>query len=190
MSGIPSRIDGVTFSRLGRHADSRGGFAEAWRAKGMPAQEPFPAVQANLSQSMQGVLRGLHLHRRQSDLWIVVSGVAFVALVDVRPMLASPEGQPVVQTATLGRDETVVIPPYVAHGFLALEPLELLYLVTNEYDASDELGFLWNDPSLRIEWPRPTADSGPLILSERDLANPPLRELVSTLTRERQAGAG
>ncbi|NTU76473.1 MAG: UDP-N-acetylmuramoyl-L-alanine--D-glutamate ligase, partial [Alphaproteobacteria bacterium] len=29
---------------------------------------------------------------------------------------------------------------------LALEPLELIYLVTNEYDGTDELGFAWDDP--------------------------------------------
>ena len=32
------------------------------------------------------------------------------------------------------------IPTGVAHGFLAVEPLTLVYLVTNEYDGTDELG--------------------------------------------------
>ena len=43
-----------------------------------------------------------------------------------------------------------MIPAGVAHGFLALEPLELLYLVTNEYDGSDELGFAWDDPTAGV----------------------------------------
>ncbi len=81
-----------------------------------------------------GVLRGLHLHRRQDDLWIVAEGRAFVALVDVRPALAG--GAPaVVETRELGADDWVYIPTGVAHGFLALEPLQLIYLVTNEYDG-------------------------------------------------------
>ena len=42
-------------------------------------------VQANLSTSAPGVLRGLHYHRRQLDYWVVAAGRAFVALVDVRP---------------------------------------------------------------------------------------------------------
>ena len=51
-------------------------------------------VQANLSTSAAGVLRGLHLHRRQLDYWVVASGRAFVALVDVRPLLAGrPAGR-------------------------------------------------------------------------------------------------
>ena len=119
-------------------------------------------VQANLSTSAPGVLRGLHYHRRQLDYWVVASGRAFVALVDVRPMLAADGRPPVVETRELGADEWVVIPAGVAHGFLALEPLELLYLVTNEYDGSDELGFAWDDPAVGVPWPpsvraRPTA---------------------------------
>jgi dTDP-4-dehydrorhamnose 3,5-epimerase len=174
-------IPGVVWSRLTRHADVRGGFAEAWRARGSADADPFPGVQANLSSSAQGVLRGLHLHRRQSDLWIVVSGVAFVALVDVRPMLADASARPLVQTATLARDDTVRIPPHVAHGFLAVERLELLYLVTNEYDSSDELGFAWDDPKAAVPWPRVATPDGRPILSDRDLRNPPLEALAQAL---------
>ena len=109
------------------------------------------------------MLRGLHLHRRQLDHWIVASGRAFVALVDVRPMLERRPTARVVETRELGADDWVDIPIGVAHGFLALEPLELIYLVTNEYDGSDELGFAWDDPLAAVPWPtcpgrRPTAD--------------------------------
>ena len=67
-------------------------------------------------------------------------------------MLAAA-GRAVVETRELGADDWVVIPAGVAHGFLALEPLELLYLVTNEYDGSDELGFAWDDPAVGVPWP-------------------------------------
>jgi dTDP-4-dehydrorhamnose 3,5-epimerase len=77
-------------------------------------------------------------------------------------------------------DEWCRIPSGVAHGFLALEELELLYFVTNEYDGSDELGFAWDDPELAIPW----ASAGVLIepiLSDRDLESPSLRELADRL---------
>ncbi len=138
-------IPGVSFATLS-NSDSRGSFAEAWRASGGSGGDSFAGVQANLSSSTGGVLRGLHLHRRQSDLWIVLSGVAFVSLVDVRPMLEEGAAVPEIVTATLGRDETVTIPPLVAHGFLAVEPLELLYVVTNEYDETDQAQTAWDDP--------------------------------------------
>lgn len=171
-------LDGVTWGRIERHGDERGSFRELWRRGTL--DQPF--VQANLSTSAAGVLRGLHLHRRQVDHWIVASGRAFVALVDVRPQLHGTGPEPLIETRTLDADETVTIPEGVAHGFLALEPLELVYLVTNEYDGSDELGFAWDDPSAGVPWPAvtATADGGP-VLSGRDRSNPTLEELVARL---------
>jgi dTDP-4-dehydrorhamnose 3,5-epimerase len=188
-----SALPGVRYGRLQRHSDARGSFRELWRAgrfEAIPAAdagEPPGAaptfVQANLSTSALGVLRGLHVHRRQLDYWTVVSGRAFVALVDIRPLLAGDAGA-VVETRELGADETVLIPSGVAHGFLALEPLDLLYLVTNEYDGSDELGFAWDDPAVGVPWPRiPGSPDGRPLVSDRDRTNPSLAELVASLNQ-------
>ena len=182
----PSTIDGVRYGAIDRHADARGAFRELWRAstrgaaaeaRGGQTLDTF--VQANLSTSNRGVLRGLHLHQRQQDHWLVSAGRAFVALVDVRPMLADPDGgAPIVETRELVEDEWVDIPVGVAHGFLALTTLELIYFVTNEYDGTDELGFAWDDPDANVGWP----DVGePLVLSERDRTNPRLADLVTRL---------
>lgn len=184
----PSGLAGVRYGAVARHGDRRGAFRELWRAStfdGPPAAASGGAaafVQANLSTSADGVLRGLHLHRRQLDYWVVASGRAFVALVDVRPVLEGSGPRPLVETRELAADEWVVIPVGVGHGFLALEPLELVYLVTNEYDGTDELGFAWDDPAVGVPWPRlaSTPDGRP-ILSDRDLANPSLAELVARL---------
>jgi dTDP-4-dehydrorhamnose 3,5-epimerase len=75
-----------------------------------------------------------------------------------------------------------VIPAGIAHGFLALDPLHLIYFVTNEYDGSDELGFAWDDPAVAVAWPilAGTPDGRP-ILSGRDLENPTLAELLVRL---------
>jgi dTDP-4-dehydrorhamnose 3,5-epimerase len=176
----PSALPGVQFGAIARHADDRGSFRELWREHGIDGAAPF--VQANLSTSAAGVLRGLHLHRRQLDYWVVASGRAFVALVDVRQLLESSAGLPAIETRELRADEWVVIPEGVAHGFLALEPLELLYMVTNLYDGSDELGFAWDDPAVAIPWPAVEhAPNGRPIVSERDASNPALAELVGRL---------
>ena len=190
-----SSLAGVRYGGLVRHADARGSFRELWRASAFPALTPAetgarpgtePAfVQANLSTSLPGVLRGLHYHRRQLDYWVVLSGRALVALVDVRPLLEGRGERAPVETRELAVDEWVVIPAGVAHGFLALEALELLYLVTNEFDNSDELGFAWDDPAVGVSWPAVagTPDGRP-ILSDRDRSNPSLADLVASL-RER-----
>ena len=151
------------------------------RPSGAPAGSEPRFVQSNLSSSAAGVLRGLHYHRRQLDYWTVATGRAFVALVDVRPLVAG-SGPSVVETRELAADDWVVIPAGVAHGFLALEPLELVYLVTNEFDGTDELGFAWDDPAVGVPWPRVGATSdGRPILSERDRSNPSLADLVASL---------
>jgi dTDP-4-dehydrorhamnose 3,5-epimerase len=196
----PSALPGVRYGAIARHGDSRGAFRELWRASSFPSltpeetgtapgtaprtvpgAEPPRFVQVNQSSSAAGVLRGLHYHRRQLDYWVVGSGRAFVALVDVRPVVAGG-GAAVVETRELAADEWVVIPTGVAHGFLALDPLELVYLVTNEFDGSDELGFAWDDPAVGVPWPPvPATADGLPILSDRDRSNPSLEELVASL---------
>jgi len=183
----------VTWGSVVRRADERGSFRELWREDtaapldpratgGAPGAQPR-FVQANLSTSVAGVLRGLHVHRRQLDHWIVASGRAFVALVDLRDALAGRGGEtPAIETRSVGPDTTVTIPAGVAHGFLAIEPLELVYLVTNLHDGSDELGFAWDDPAVGVPWPQAvgTPDGRPIV-SNRDRVNPPLAELLARL---------
>src|SRR3954447_4132071 len=96
-----SAIPGVSWGSITRHEDERGSFREVWRATafdgltndltGAAAGTPARFTQSNLSISQAGVLRGLHLHRRQLDHWVVASGTACIALIDVRPMLAGAD---------------------------------------------------------------------------------------------------
>ena len=157
-----SAIPGVVVAEHRTFPDQRGTFLELMRGSDYPVE----FVQANHSFSRAGVLRGLHHHQHQYDLWYVVKGRAQIALADLRgttPMVESFELDG--SSAT-----TLLIPPGVAHGYLALEDLDLIYLVTQTYDPSDEHGIAWNDPTLAIEWKA----SDP-VLSPRDQTNPPLR---------------
>ncbi|CAN5853195.1 dTDP-4-dehydrorhamnose 3,5-epimerase [soil metagenome] len=170
----PGRIPGVMRRSIAFHPDDRGSFGELWRASWTTALGD-PMRQANLSRSAARVLRGLHYHRRQADLWIVVDGHPFIALVDVRPALRG-EDEPVVETMDAGPGDALYLPEGVAHGFYARDPVTLVYLVTSEYDGSDELGFTWDDPSAAVPWP----DREP-ILSARDAEAPTLARLLEGL---------
>ena len=158
----PERIDGVHVLCPERFADERGSFLEVFREDQLDAR----FVQANHSHSRRGVLRGLHHHRHQTDAWYVVRGRALAGLVDLRNLPSL-----LVSTVELSGDDpaTLVIPPGVAHGFLALEDLDLVYWVTHPYDASDEHSLAWNDPTAAVPW----GVNDP-ILSDRDRAAPPL----------------
>ncbi len=174
-------LPGVLVRRVPVHPDERGSFSELWRADWfdeLPPGTAAPMRQANLSRSVPRVLRGLHLHRRQADFWIVAEGSAFVALVDIRPMLAGTGG-PAVHTIEASAGTAIYLPEGVAHGFYARDGLTLVYLVTNEYDGTDELGFAFNDPEVGVPWPDPDP-----VVSARDRSEGTLARLVERLKRE------
>jgi dTDP-4-dehydrorhamnose 3,5-epimerase len=59
----------------------------------------------------------------------------------------------------------MIIPEGFAHGFQVIKQnTELLYLHTASYTPEVELGVLFNDEKIRIEWPLQVTD-----ISDRDL---------------------
>ena len=162
-------IAGVVVVSLTEHGDERGRFVETFRQEWLGDARPM--VQGNRSDSVRGVLRGLHYHRRQADYWYCPRGTILAAMHDLR---RSSPTRGASLTLELGEAAQIglYIPPGVAHGFQALTDATLTYLVDNYYDASDELGLAWDDPTAAIEWP--IADP---VLSGRDQANPKLEEI-------------
>lgn len=47
---------------------------------------------------------------------------------------------------------------------------EFLYKCTDFYDPSSEAGIMWNDPTIRIDWPIPEGEAP--IISEKDTKHP------------------
>ena len=178
---VDTPLGGVVRRTLPAVDDARGSFRELWRASWTVPIGTAPFVQSNLSRSRAGVLRGLHFHLRQTDLWVVLEGRAHVSLVDVRGHLDGSTGSPLTFAGVLGTGEAIVIPEGVAHGLWALEPAALLYLVTNEYDGTDEHGFAWNDSEAAAEWP-----AGQPILSDRDRTAPSLAAAITAAQVTRQ----
>lgn len=153
-------IPGVSVVEVKSLPDDRGWFAEIARSSTYP--DAF--VQLNHSHSRRGVLRGLHYHREQADLWYLARGRAQVALADLRDPAETRVDTLILDAAA---PKTLYIPPGVAHGYVALTDVDLLYLVTREYDAADEFGVAWDDPALAIPW-----EVSDPILSPRDRSNP------------------
>ena len=144
---------------LRRHEDDRGWFAELARASALP--KPF--VQANLSHSRKGVIRGLHYHERgQDDLFVCLAGMVRIVVLD------RESGE--VFTEDIGDDNPVAlyVPGTLAHGYEALSDCLFAYLVTSEYDPSDpdEHGVAWDDERVRHLW----STSSPT-LSARDTSS-------------------
>ena len=153
-------IEGVNHIELTQHFDERGFFMETLRRDWFSETE---FVQCNQSFSEEGVMRGLHYHLKQEDLWMIPNGRALVVLVDLRE--SSPTNMAIEQFKLFG-PSAVRIPIGVAHGFYAEEPTIMSYHVTRYYDGSDEHGVMWNDPDIDVDWPMDD-----MVLSERDLTN-------------------
>jgi dTDP-4-dehydrorhamnose 3,5-epimerase len=172
---VESAIEGVHVFRLTPHPDDRGRFQEAFKKSWVPGAPEM--VQSSLSYSREGVLRGLHFHKRQADYWTVARGHCRVTLVDIRA--GSPTFRRTMQFE-MSEDAPagVFIPPLVAHGLLAVREMTLCYLVSLEYDHADpdEFGIAWDDPDLAIDWG--TTDP---VLSQRDRTNPSLDEVLASL---------
>lgn len=171
---IPAEeIPGVRVVHLKAHVDARGRFIETWREEWFPGCPKM--IQGNRSDSVPGVLRGLHYHLRQADYWYVPAGKVQACLADLR------KGSPTrgkIATLDLGGEPELglYIPPGVAHGYLALTEATMTYLVDRTYDPTDELGVAWNDLELAIPWKLQGAPS----LSNRDQQNPKVADLDPT----------
>ena len=127
-----------------------------------------------MTRTKAGSLRGMHYHLRQADLCYVSQGRVYMALVDLRAGQAKDEFR-------LDENESVLIPPRVAHGYLAETDATMTYLLTEEVDGSDEFGFRFDDPKAAIGWPMPSP-----VISARDRD---AGDLTSALAAVRTAGA-
>jgi dTDP-4-dehydrorhamnose 3,5-epimerase len=163
-------IKDVLIATLKPCGDERGRFMETFRKEWFP-QRSWEIIQANRSDSKAGVLRGLHYHFHQVDYWHVIKGKVRAGLFDLRPNSAS-YGQ--TQTIEMSEEKPLglFIPVGVAHGFVALTEVTLIYVVDNYYNGADEFGVAWNDPDIAMPW----GVEAPLV-SPRDAANPRWRDI-------------
>lgn len=137
------------------HVDARGALVELHRRSwhgytttenGTPT--PGEVAQVYVSTTAEGVVKGWHLHARQSDRFTVLRGAVLLALYDVRlhaqHLLRGSPMLPPVHELVMHPERNaaqVVVPPGWAHGWMALpgygEAL-VLNAVSHEYDGTDE----------------------------------------------------
>ena len=155
--------------------DSRGFFFESYNQRVLTESGIDGSfVQDNQSFSKRDVVRGLHyqIQQPQGKLIRCLSGEIFDVAVDIRRH--SPTfRQWVGETLSSSNRRMLWIPPGFAHGFMVLsEGAEVLYKATDFYAPQHERTILWNDPTLKIEWPYQSR----AILSAKDLAGSALED--------------
>jgi len=152
------------------HGDARGYFIETYNSRDFKAATGLDIefVQDNQSRSTKGVLRGLHMQRgaaAQAKLVRVLEGAVLDVAVDLRK--ESPSfGQHYAIELTAENHKQFFVPAGFAHGFVVLsEYATFFYKVDKFYEPGNEVGIMYNDADLNIDWQLPTSE---LIFSEKD----------------------
>lgn len=165
----PTKIPGAFIIYPQVHGDERGYFMESFHASQMSLAigRQYDWVQDNESCSQKNVLRGLHFQlppMAQAKLVRVSRGAVLDVIVDLRKDSIT-YGQSLTVELNAKDKQQLLVPRGMAHGFLTLESDTVFcYKCDQYYSPQDERVLLWNDPSLKIEWPTDI----PLV-SEKDL---------------------
>ena len=152
------------------NGDARGYFIETYNSSDFKAATGLELefVQDNQSRSSKGVLRGLHMQKgaaAQAKLVRVLEGAVLDIAVDLRK--GSPSfGQHFAIELTADNNKQFYVPAGFAHGFVVLsEYATFFYKVDKFYEPGNEVGIMYNDADLNIDWQLPTSE---LIFSEKD----------------------
>jgi dTDP-4-dehydrorhamnose 3,5-epimerase len=110
----------------------------------------------------------------QAKLVMVLRGRVFDVAVDCRKG-SSTYGEHVSAELSDGEWNQLFVPEGFAHGFCTIEPDTLvLYKVSAPYAPQLDSGILWNDPDLKIDWPKAAERA---VLSDKDQRLPRFRDL-------------
>lgn len=160
--------------------DDRGYFYESFNQRTFEQATGISVnfVQDNQSFSSYGVIRGLHAQageNAQAKLVRVLKGEVLDVVVDNRPNSAT-FGQHYSVKLSEANKQQLYVPRGFLHGFAVLsETAEFFYKCDNFYSKESEIGVLFSDPALGIDWQIPSDQQ---LVSDKDLA---LRTFSSTL---------
>jgi dTDP-4-dehydrorhamnose 3,5-epimerase len=137
--------------------DDRGSFLESFSQKVFEEQTGLKVrfVQDNQSISKRGVVRGLHLQQgifAQAKLVRVIYGAIIDVVVDVRKG-SKTFGQSFSCILSSKNNKQLFVPRGFLHGFASLEDGTIFsYKCDNYYHKEAELGVVYNDKDLKINW--------------------------------------
>lgn len=147
-------IEGVKIKRLKVIPDERGLLMEILRNDDEFYQK---FGQVYLSVVYPEVVKGWHYHKKQTDHFAFVKGMAKVVLYDMRERSAT-KGE--INEFFMGENNPIllVIPPFVLHGMkgVGTEPAYLINTPTEHYvyGEPDEFRVPAHSPDIPYDWSR------------------------------------
>ena len=163
-------IEGPLLLKPRVFTDDRGYFLESYNKNkfkdltGVDTQ----FIQDNESKSNYGTLRGFHYQKppyAQAKLVRVVKGKVNDVIIDLRSD-SNTYGQHISVILSEENKHQLFVPRGFAHSFLVLEDQTIFsYKVDNKYAPDHDSGIIWNDPSVKFEWP---IEHEKILLSAKD----------------------
>ena len=164
------------------HGDERGEFVEWFRADYLKNATgiDFSTIQANLSVSQKGTLRGIHFADGppgQAKYVMCPTGAIQDYVVDIR--VGSPTfGTWEAVTITAQDRNAILLDVGLGHGFVALEEgTTVTYLVTDYYKPQAEHAINPRDRDLGLEFPFSGQE---LLVSAKDREAPSLQDALAS----------
>ena len=165
-----TNLEGCFILEPNVYDDERGSFFESFNKKkfqeitGLDIQ----FVQDNQSVSEKGVIRGLHFQTgdfTQAKLVRVIKGKVLDVAVDVRND-SKTFGQHFSIELSEENNKQLFVPRGFLHGFSVLEDNTIFaYKCDNYYNKESEIGILYNDSDLNIDWHLKKEE---IVLSQKD----------------------
>ena len=172
------------------HVDERGEFVEWFRADHIRSETglDFSTIQANLSVSERGTLRGIHfadVSPGQAKYVMCATGSIKDYVVDIR--VGSPTlGKWEALTLSAKDRNAILLDVGLGHAFVALEDeTTVTYLVTDNYKPHAEHAINPEDLELGLQFPINAKD---LLVSVKDREAPTFAEALATGMLPKWAG--
>lgn len=180
MNIIETPIEGLVIIEPKIWQDDRGYFFESYNKSTFEKLGiTLEFVQDNQSFSHKNVLRGLHTQASpysQGKLVRVIQGKVLDVAVDIRKGSAT-YGKHFSIELSGENNKMFYVPPGFLHGFVTLEDKTIFnYKCTDLFNKESEIGVIWNDKDLAIDWGIDPADA---IVSMKDAVLPAFSAIKS-----------
>lgn len=179
-TSTPTEIEGIRVINRPAYPDERGQFTTLFHVKHPLEGVPTEFAQENVSVSLFGVLRGMHVQkeRPQGKLVTCLFGNIWDVWIDLRPESPTYLKGECLQLSS-ERMNSVYIPPGFGHGFITLSRSATVhYKTTEEFVKELDCSFRWDSPEVRALWP---GEFEPII-SDKDRFAPVLDEFLKSLS--------
>tara|TARA_B100000787_G_C16198899_1_gene303134 strand:+ start:55 stop:507 length:453 start_codon:yes stop_codon:yes gene_type:complete len=130
-------IKGVTINKIISHEDKRGFFREILKVNKSSKEIDFKQISHSFIR--KNIIKGWHLHRKQSQWNYLLKGKIRVYLYDTRVKSKTFKKYEMLNINSEKDKMIYFFPPGIAHGYITLSnENQMIYATSGIYDPSEE----------------------------------------------------